>query len=160
MNAPENTGGIARNISATLQGLQAENEQLRAGYDAARQEIASLRAQLKAVAALVRPRQCLGKTSPSYLIDHCEGDTISEEGLQFALSKMLSDPQYAPQPVAQAMEADELFVRFAAQAVAAEREACAQLAEQTVCDLHIPTGIKIYGTKAGKAIRERDKPIT
>lgn len=39
---------------------------------------------------------------PSYLIDHCEGDTISEEGLQFALSKMLSNPQYAQQPAAQA----------------------------------------------------------
>ena len=42
-----------------------------------------------------------------------------------------------------------------AQAVAAEREACAQLAAQTVCDLHIPTGVKIYGSRAAKAIRAR-----
>jgi len=32
---------------------------------------------------------------PCYLIDHCEGDTISEEGLQRALSDMLADPKYA-----------------------------------------------------------------
>lgn len=42
-----------------------------------------------------------------------------------------------------------------AQAVAAEREACAQLAAQTVCDMHIPTGVKIYGARAAKAIRAR-----
>ena len=42
-----------------------------------------------------------------------------------------------------------------AQAVATEREACAQLAAQTVCDLHIPTGVKIYGSRAAKAIRAR-----
>lgn len=32
---------------------------------------------------------------PAYLIDHCEGDTITEEGLQHALARMLKDPQYA-----------------------------------------------------------------
>ena len=38
---------------------------------------------------------------PSYLIDHCEGDVITEEGLQFALAKMLKDPLYAtPQEAA------------------------------------------------------------
>ncbi|MCP1651644.1 hypothetical protein [Pseudomonas nitroreducens] len=31
---------------------------------------------------------------PGYLIDHCEGDTITEEGLQFALSAMLKDDDY------------------------------------------------------------------
>lgn len=36
-----------------------------------------------------------------------------------------------------------------------EREACAKLAQETVCDTHIPTGIKIYGTKVAKAIRAR-----
>ena len=43
MDTKNGTGGIARNISATLQSLQTENEQLRAGYDAARLEIESLR---------------------------------------------------------------------------------------------------------------------
>ena len=43
----------------------------------------------------------------------------------------------------------------AAKAAAEEREACAQLAAQTVCDLHIPTGVKIYGTRAAQAIRAR-----
>lgn len=36
-----------------------------------------------------------------------------------------------------------------------EREACAALAEKTICDTHIPTGINIYGTRAAKAIRAR-----
>jgi hypothetical protein len=40
-------------------------------------------------------------------------------------------------------------------AVLAEREACAKLAQSTVCDTHIPTGVKIYGTAAAKAIRAR-----
>jgi hypothetical protein len=41
------------------------------------------------------------------------------------------------------------------QAILAEREACANLAQKTVCDVHIPTGVKIYGTAAAKAIRSR-----
>jgi hypothetical protein len=41
------------------------------------------------------------------------------------------------------------------QAIAAEREECAKLAEQTICDKHIPTGVSIYGTRAAKAIRAR-----
>lgn len=40
-------------------------------------------------------------------------------------------------------------------AVDAEREACAKVAEETVCDVHLPTGVKIYGSRAGKAIRAR-----
>lgn len=45
--------------------------------------------------------------------------------------------------------------RFAALAVAHEREECAKLAESTVCDTHLPTGVKIYGSRAAKAIRAR-----
>jgi hypothetical protein len=41
------------------------------------------------------------------------------------------------------------------QEILAEREACAKLAAITVCDTHIPTGVKIYGTAAAKAIRAR-----
>ena len=36
-----------------------------------------------------------------------------------------------------------------------EREACALIAQKTVCDTHIPTGVKIYGAYAAKAIRAR-----
>jgi hypothetical protein len=36
-----------------------------------------------------------------------------------------------------------------------EREACAVLAQQTICDTHISTGINIYGTRAAAAIRAR-----
>ena len=39
--------------------------------------------------------------------------------------------------------------------IAAEREACAKLAETTVCDTHLPTGVRIYGTRAAAAIRAR-----
>ena len=39
--------------------------------------------------------------------------------------------------------------------VEAEREACAKLAESTVCDTHLPTGVRIYGTRAAAAIRAR-----
>ena len=40
-------------------------------------------------------------------------------------------------------------------AVEAEREACAKVAKETVCDMHLGTGIKIYGTRAAAAIRAR-----
>jgi hypothetical protein len=45
--------------------------------------------------------------------------------------------------------------RFAALVAAAEREACARIAETTVCDTHLPTGVQIYGSKAAAAIRAR-----
>jgi len=45
--------------------------------------------------------------------------------------------------------------RFAKLVAEAEREACAILAQKTVCDTHIPTGVRIYGTAAAKAIRAR-----
>jgi hypothetical protein len=56
---------------------------------------------------------------------------------------------------------DEELERFAdlvaALVAAAEREACAKLAETTVCDTHLPTGVQIYGSKAAAAIRARSK---
>jgi hypothetical protein len=48
-----------------------------------------------------------------------------------------------------------LLTRFAALVAAAEREACAKIAETTVCDTHLPTGVQIYGSKAAVAIRAR-----
>ena len=45
--------------------------------------------------------------------------------------------------------------RFAKLVAAKEREACAKLAQETICDTHIPTGVNIYGTRAAKAIRAR-----
>ena len=50
---------------------------------------------------------------------------------------------------------EKALVRFAALVAAAEREACAQIAESTVCDTHLPTGVRIYGTRAAAAIRAR-----
>jgi hypothetical protein len=49
----------------------------------------------------------------------------------------------------------EELERFAALVEAAEREACAALAEKTICDTHTPTGVNIYGSRAAKAIRAR-----
>lgn len=49
----------------------------------------------------------------------------------------------------------ELFELFANLVAEAEREACAKLAAQTICDTHTPTGIYIYGTRAAEAIREK-----
>lgn len=49
----------------------------------------------------------------------------------------------------------ESWSKVVVASVEAEREACAALAEQTVCDTHLPTGVKIYGTRAAKVIRAR-----
>jgi len=35
---------------------------------------------------------------PGYLIEQCEGEIITEEGLQRALADMLGDPEYTPRP--------------------------------------------------------------
>jgi hypothetical protein len=53
------------------------------------------------------------------------------------------------------MAHDSRIERFAAAVATAEREACAKLAETTVCDTHLPTGVQIYGSKAAAAIRAR-----
>jgi hypothetical protein len=45
--------------------------------------------------------------------------------------------------------------QIVAAARADEREACAKLAQETICDTHTPTGVNIYGTRAAKAIRAR-----
>ena len=58
------------------------------------------------------------------------------------------------------LESSELLENFEAFAELVredEREACAKLAAATICDTHIPTGVKIYGTVAAKAIRARGK---
>ena len=47
--------------------------------------------------------------------------------------------------------------RFAKLVAEAEREACATLAQETVCSKHVPTGYEIYGTKVAKAIRARGR---
>ncbi|MBC8737038.1 hypothetical protein F6X40_09475 [Paraburkholderia sp. UCT31] len=39
---------------------------------------------------------CVWENFPGYLIDHCEGEVISEEFLQHALAAMLKNEQYAP----------------------------------------------------------------
>jgi hypothetical protein len=53
------------------------------------------------------------------------------------------------------LASDKSIERFEALVREDEREACAKLAAATVCDTHIPTGVKIYGTVVAKAIRAR-----
>lgn len=48
----------------------------------------------------------------------------------------------------------ETIAQAVEEARAAERARCADIALRTVCDVHTPTGIKIYGTRAAKAILE------
>ena len=48
----------------------------------------------------------------------------------------------------------EWLERFAGLVAAKERARCADIALRTVCDVHTPTGIKIYGTRTAKAILE------
>jgi len=45
------------------------------------------------------------------------------------------------------------LMHFSDLIAAAERERNAKIAEETVCDTHLPTGVRIYGTRVAKAIR-------
>jgi len=45
--------------------------------------------------------------------------------------------------------------RFAELVAAHEREECAKIAAETVCDVHLPTGTKIYGSRVATTIRAR-----
>jgi hypothetical protein len=54
-----------------------------------------------------------------------------------------------------AAKTSRFLERLAALVAAAEREACAKLAEATICDTHLPTGVRIYGTRVADAIRAR-----
>ena len=66
----------------------------------------AIAAKVRALAALSRqapaaPAEAVWANFPSYLIDHCEGATITEEGLQRWLAAMLKDQKYAaPTPPA------------------------------------------------------------
>ena len=72
----------------------------------------------------------------------------------------MQDMEFAALIRADAMEtatraANESWTLMCKKMVELEREACAVLAEKTICDTHIPTGINIYGTRAAKSIRAR-----
>ena len=47
----------------------------------------------------------------------------------------------------------DALTRFAALVRAQALEEAASVAESTICDVHLPTGVRIYGTKAAAAIR-------
>ncbi|WP_171963133.1 hypothetical protein [Bordetella trematum] len=65
-------------------------------------EVARIRGALDECSAALASDPVAGEAQPvawenfpAYLIDHCEGDTITEEGIQRALSNMLIDQKYA-----------------------------------------------------------------
>lgn len=70
--------------------------------------------------------------------------------------RMARQTRLLPEWVELCRKDEEALVRFADLIAAAEREACAKLAESTVCDTHLPTGVRIYGTRAADAIRARN----
>ena len=54
------------------------------------------------------------------------------------------------------IEALETFAALVeAAARADERDECAKIAAETVCDVHLPTGTKIYGSRVATTIRAR-----
>lgn len=55
-------------------------------------------------------------------------------------------------------DADDFVVALSTLVAERERESCAKLAESTICDTHIPTGVSVYGSRVAKAIRDRSKP--
>ena len=62
---------------------------------------------------------------------------------------------YGPNPgrdEQQLFTADQMR-EYAQEAAHQAMERAAKLAEETVCDTHLPTGIRIYGRKAADAIR-------
>jgi len=72
------------------------------------------------------------------------------------ICKMMGWPKRAAEVLADSP--DGLLSRICAvvrEAERREREACAKIAESTVCDTHLPTGVRIYGTQAAVAIRAR-----
>ena len=85
------------------------------------------------------------------LIDEDEGQVwyITQAGLERFAALVRADEREQGQKWFDAVTAQHK------QAILAEREACAKVAAITVCDVHIPTGVKIYGTVAAKAIRAR-----
>ena len=111
----------------------------------------------EAVAALEQPEQC---SCGDRLKDQCPGEW--EPGCDlgnnpaFARRVALKQPEQCMAREADYTGFNDPWLHaFAALVAAAEREACAKVAKETVCDIHLGTGIKIYGTKAAAAIRAR-----
>jgi hypothetical protein len=81
-------------------------------------------------------------------------DTIEmarESGFDITLDPTETPPQWFFECWESQLRAFEALVR------ADEREMCAKLAEKTICDTHIPTGINIYGTRVAKALRAKEQ---
>jgi endo-alpha-1,4-polygalactosaminidase (GH114 family) len=85
----------------------------------------------------------------------CKLITSNIKGIYVETLQEFADLVRADATEAANARANISWVLMCKKMVEAEREACAVLAQQTICDTHIPTGINIYGTRAAKAIRAR-----
>ena len=77
--------------------------------------------------------------------------TIVEVAERLGLCTIVADAGYEND----ALWFDSNLTEFANEIARIEREECAKIAQETICDTHIPTGINIYGTRAAKAIRSK-----
>lgn len=57
-----------------------------------------------------------------------------------------------PETIARLLAELDTVKLLAQQARTQALKDAAKVAAETVCDVHLPTGVRIYGTKAGKAI--------
>ena len=86
-------------------------------------------------------------------------EKIVEFLIKLGIGKEQAEPVQEPQTLDAAMQQPRAMAQayengYKAGA-AAEREACAKLAEATICDTHLPTGVRIYGTRVAESIRAR-----
>lgn len=80
---------------------------------------------------------------------------IGADGAPRSKAEPVQEPQTLDAAMQQPRAMAQAYENGYKAGAAAEREACAKLAEATICDTHLPTGVRIYGTRVADAIRAR-----
>jgi hypothetical protein len=80
---------------------------------------------------------------------------IDADGAPRSKAEPVQEPQTLDAAMQQPCAMAQAYENGYKAGAAAEREACAKLAEATICDTHLPTGVRIYGTRVADAIRAR-----
>jgi hypothetical protein len=80
---------------------------------------------------------------------------IDADGAPRSKAEPVQEPQTLDAAMQQPRAMAQAYENGYKAGAAAEREACAKLAETTICDTHLPTGVRIYGTRVADAIRAR-----
>jgi hypothetical protein len=83
---------------------------------------------------------------------------MTRDDIRAEFDRFIEFPEGSPRTMVTVTSTLLFAEHIARMAASAEREACAKVAEQTACDTHLPTGVKIYGTRAAAAIRTRSQP--